>query len=40
MKTVRQIAEELVAREGGGTVAWVTLPLAPGTRAAGEERPS
>jgi two-component system NtrC family sensor kinase len=30
----------LVSREGGGTVAWVTLPLAPGDRSAGEEGPS
>ncbi|MEP6470376.1 MAG: ATP-binding protein [Acidobacteriota bacterium] len=30
----------LDSREGGGTVAWVTLPLAPGERPAGEERPS
>jgi two-component system NtrC family sensor kinase len=30
----------LESREGGGTVAWVTLPLAPGDRPAGEERRS
>ena len=30
----------LLPREGGGTVAWVTLPLAPGDRAATEEKPS
>jgi signal transduction histidine kinase len=30
----------LVSREGGGTVAWVTLPLASGDRRKGEERPS
>ncbi|HEV8231384.1 MAG TPA: ATP-binding protein, partial [Thermoanaerobaculia bacterium] len=30
----------LSPREGGGTVAWVTLPLAPGERARAEERPS
>jgi hypothetical protein len=30
----------LSAREGGGTVAWVTLPLASGERPRPEERPS
>ena len=30
----------LAPREGGGTVAWVTLPLASGDRPAKAERPS
>ena len=30
----------LASREGGGTVAWVTLPLAPGDQPVREERPS